>query len=176
MRKYLSYFLIPIAIGIAFVSVFILIFLSQSNDVKFNKVTIPNKFSISIPEYLLKTDSIDSSALLQYKNEKEQMFLLVYEKLDSANTSLESIFKKKSDDFIAKIEHGNLENYYPQKINGIDGFIGNIQGSVNETGVYYRIVVMKAGNSFFEIILGISENMKSSYDEDINQIIQSLSH
>ena len=169
MRKYLPYFLI-----FAFVSVFILIFLSQSNTVKFNTVTVLNKFSISIPEYLSKTDSIDSSALLQYKNEKEQMFMLIYEKNDSENVSLDSCFRKFSNNFIEKMEHGNLVNYYPEKINNTDAVIGNIRGRINETGVYYRVAVIRAGNSFYTIIIGLSENMKSQYDEDIDKIIRGL--
>ena len=138
--------------------------------------TCPTGFSISIPEYLSKTDSIDSSALLQYENEKEQMFLLVYEKIDSTNTSPEKFFKTFSDNFTAKIEHGKLINYYPEKINGLDAVIGNIRGSVNETGVYYKIASIKNNKSFYEIIIGISSTMKSSYDEDINQIIYSITH
>ena len=160
------------AIGIVFVSVFMLIFFSQSETIKFNTVTVQKKFSISIPEYLSKTDGIDANALLQYKNEKEQMFLLVYEKADSTNSSLEGFFKKNSNTFIAGIKHGNLIEYYPEKINGMDALIGNVRGNVNETGVYYRIAALKAGNSFYKIIIGISENMKSTYEEDMGKIIR----
>ena len=169
MRKYLPYFLI-----FAFVSVLILIFLSQSNTVKFNTVTVPNKFSISIPEYLSKTDSIDSSALLQYKNEKKKMFMLMYEKNDSENVSLDSCFRKFSNNFIAKMDHGILVNYYPEKINNTDAVIGDIRGSVNETEVCYRIALFKTKGVLYKIIIGISSTMKSSYDEDINQVIQSI--
>ena len=100
------------------------------------------------------------------------MFLLVYKKTDSANTSLESFFKKHLNDFASKLEHGNLINFYLEKINGEDALIGNIRGSVGETGVYYRIAAIKANNSFYKIIIGVSENMKSSYDEDMDKIIR----
>ena len=72
------------------------------------------------------------------------------------------------------MEHGNLVNYYPEKINNTDAVIGNIRGRINETGVYYRVAVIRAGNSFYTIIIGLSENMKSQYDEDIDKIIRGL--
>ena len=169
MRKYLPYFLLFV-----FVSVFILIFFFQSEPVKFNEVTVPDKFSISIPDYLSKTASIDSSALIQYKNEKEQLFLLVYEISDTSNTSLQDFFKKISDDFISKLENGSLLKYYPEKINGLDALIGNIRGSVNETEVCYKIAAINSGKVFYEIIIGISSTMKSSYDEDMDKIIRGL--
>ena len=169
MRKYLPYFLLFV-----FVSVFILIFFFQSEPVKFNNVTVQDKFRISIPEYLSKTASIDSSALIQYKNEKEQLFLLVYEISDTSTESLQDFFKKISDDFISKLENGSLLKYYPERINALDALVGNVRGRVNETGVYYRIAVIKSGSSFYKIIFGVSENMKSFYDEDIETILQSF--
>ena len=97
------------------------------------------------------------------------MFLLVYEKNDSINTPLETLFKKFSDNFAARIEHGNLIEYYPEKISGLDAVVGNIRGSVGETGVYYRIAAIKANNSFYKIIIGVSENRKSSYEEGMDK-------
>ena len=92
---------------------FLLFFFFHSEPVKFNAVTFEDKFSILIPEYLSKTDSIDASALLQYKNEKEQMFVLVYEITDTANVSLKYFFKKVSDNFISRIGQAALVKYYP---------------------------------------------------------------
>jgi hypothetical protein len=132
---------------------------------------IAGKFTLSIPEYLSKTDGIDPAALLQYKNEKEQLFLLVYEKKDSLNLGLASVFKIFSDDFIARMEHGNLVKYYPMQITSHRALIGNIRGTVHETEVYYKIAVIPSGNSFYEILIGITENRKSSYEEDLDKII-----
>ncbi|MBI3501498.1 MAG: hypothetical protein HY063_06870 [Bacteroidetes bacterium] len=165
MKKYFPYFLIFI-----FISVLLLVFFSQSEPQKFTTTIVPDKFSISIPDYLSKTDNIDSSALLQYKNEKEQLFLLVYEKHDSS--SLENFFKKFSEGFASKLEHGVLINYYPEKINGADALLGNIRGSVGETGVFYKVAAIRAKNSFYKIIIGVSENMKSTYEEDMDEIIR----
>lgn len=148
----------------------VFIFTSDSKEVQLSTINVEGKFSISIPEYLTKTDSIDSSALLQYQNDKKQLFLLVYEISDTS--ALKDFFKKTSDDFISKLEHGTLMKYYPEKVNGADAMIGTIRGSVNETGVYYKIAVIQSGNSFYKIITGISENRKSDYDEDMDKIIR----
>jgi len=133
------------------------------------------KFSISIPTYLSKTDSIDPSALLQYKNRKEQLFLLVYEKSDTLHLPIEALFKSFSDDFISRIGRANLIKYYPEKINSHHAVIGNIRGTVNETEVYYRIAVIKVNDTTcFEIIVGTTENNIGQYDEDIGKILNEI--
>lgn len=167
MKKFIFIFC-----ALIFVSLIAFIFIFNSEPVKFNSVTVEDKFSISIPEYLSKTDSIDASALLQYKNEKEQMFVLVYEITDTANLSLKDFFKKISDDFISRIGQATLVKYYPGQINNRNAFIGNIRGKVNETNAYYRMAVIESDKSFFEIIIGTNDNNKSQYDEDMNKIIR----
>ena len=169
MRKFLLYFFTLILDSLLSFIVFF-----RPEPVKFNTVTVEGKFSISVPSYLSKTDSIDASALLQYKNEQKQIFVLVYEEADTMNQSLETFFKKFADDFISRIGRGNLIKYYPEQINSHNVFIGNIRGSVNQTGVYYRIAIIEAGNVFYELILGVSDNSLSSFDTDINGIINSF--
>lgn len=168
MKKFPLYFLLLLLL-----SAFAFVFFFHSEPVKFNTVTVAGKFSIPVPEYLSQTDSIDPTALLQYKNEKEQLFLLVNEKQDTAKQPLETIFRKFSDDFISKMGNGNLVRYFPLKINNRDAFIGNIRGSVNETGVYYRMAVVKSTDiTCFEILIGTTDNDKSRYDEDMDKIIR----
>ncbi len=167
MRKIFPYFLIFV-----FVSVLLLVLFSKSELQKFSSVTVPGKISICVPDYLSKTDSIDSSALLQFKNEREQLFLLVYEKSDSV--SLEILFKKFSENFMSKLHNGTLLNYYPEKINGADALVGNIRGSVGETGVFYKVAVIEFENSFYKILFGVSENKRLDYEEDMEQSIKSI--
>ena len=167
MKKFpLYFFLLLFLSAIAFFLIF------HFESTKFHTVTVGGKFSISIPEYLSKTDSIDSSALLQCKNEKEQIFVLIYEETDTTYQSLDNSFRKFSDDFIAKMEHGNLVRYFPIKINNHDAFIGNIRGNARETNVYYRIAEIKVSDKIYKIIIGTTENNKSRYDEDMDKIIR----
>ena len=144
--------------------------LYKQEPVKFTRVE-QGKFSISVPEYLTPTDSIDPAALLQYQNEKEQMFLLVYEKADTVEHSFEDFFKKFANDLIARVGDATLLKYYPKKINGCNAIIGNIRGKVNGTGVYYRVALVEARNAFYEIIVGIADDNRSNFEEDINSVI-----
>lgn len=137
-------------------------------------MTVAGKLSISVPEYLFKTDSIDPTAILQYKNEKEQLVLLIYEKTDTMNPSIENEFKKFSNEFISRISYANLIKYYPREINSHHAMIGNIRGTVNETGVYYRIAVIKADSTYYEVITGVSENHFSDFNDDIDTILSSI--
>ena len=117
---------------------------------------------------------MDASALLQYKNEKAQLFVLVYEEKDTSHTPIEALFKKFSEEFILKIEHGNVVKYYLTKIDSQNAVVGNIRGSVNETAVYYRVAFIQSNSGYYKIIIGVESDMQSSYDEDMDAIIRSF--
>lgn len=160
--------------GLIILSIISFFFLSRSESVKFNETDLHGKISISVPEYLFKTDSIDASALLQFKNEKKRIFLVIYEEQDTLSLSLQDFFKKCSDTYISHIDKGVLIKYFPEKINGYDTFIGNIKGESNGSKVYYRIAVVKSSTSFYKIVVGSSEKNRNLYDEDMYTIIRSF--
>ena len=170
MRKFLLYFSLLILVSLISFILFV-----NPQPIRFESVKISGAASISIPEYLSKTDSIDPAAALQYKNEKEQLFLLIYEKKDTINLQPEVLFKKFSDDLIARIGHCNLVKYFPKQIGSHQAVIGNIRGIVNETGVYYRIAVISSESAYYEVLFGVSENRFGTYDEDMNRILDSFS-
>ena len=169
MNKYIPYFFL-----LFFISLLSFILFFSSDSVKFHTVTVADKICISIPEYLAQTNSIDPAAILQYKNEKEQLVLLIYEKTDTLNSSTEILFKKFSTEFMLRIGYANLVKYYPKEINSHHAVVGNIRGKVNETGVYYRIAVIEAGNTYYEVIAGVSENHFVDFNDDIDTILSSI--
>ena len=169
MKKIILFFSLLI-----FISLVVIILFVHTDPVKFNTITLEEKFSISIPEYLFRTDSIDRNALIQYKNEKKQLFLLAYEKKDTLRSSLEVLFKNASDDLISKIGNAQLIKYYPKKINLHKAVIGNIRGAVNETGVYYRIAIIADSSRYYEIIAGTTENNLSNFSQDIDSMLDSF--
>ena len=148
------------------------IFFIRPKPIKFATAMLEGKFSISIPEYLIKKDSICNDAVLQYDNEQENIFLAVYEHHDSA--SIQDIFKRSAGGYVSTIEHGTLQKYYPEKINGHDAFIGNIRGSVKETKVYYRMAVIQCAHGALEIVIGTGNDNESRFTEDMDTIIHSI--
>jgi hypothetical protein len=88
--------------------------------------------------------------------------------------SPQTLFEKLSADFISRTGEARLIKYYPQLIHLHQAMVGNIRGSVKETGVYYRIAVIEAGSSYYEIIVAVADNHLNGFDEDIDQIIDSF--
>ena len=103
------------------------------------------------------------------------MFLLLYEQKDSSNTPVDTLFLNFSNALSSRLQDGGLLKYYSEKIKGCEALAGNITGIAGETKVYYRAAVIKNGTCFYKIILGISDDYRSDYDEDMNQIIRSFS-
>jgi len=159
---------------LSIISIISFLFFINSEPVKFETASVAGKFSISVPEHLIRTDSIDPNALIQYQNVGDHLVLLVYEKKDSVKNVLEASFKNLTNELIAKIERGTLLKYFPKKINSRNAIVGNIRGNVNGTTVYYRIAVIEGAGSFYQIIVGVLEDNRSSFDEDINSIIDSF--
>lgn len=160
-----------IVILLLLVSALSLIAFFRSEPVQFNKVTYKKEFSIPIPDYLTHSNNLDSSAIIQYHSLEKNIFVLVYQHPITADT-LNSYFKQLTSKLTAAIDRGTLLKYYPEKINGNQALIGNIRGSVNETIIYYRIALIQTESSFYEIIWGIDENIRSSYDDDMNKTIR----
>lgn len=169
MRKVFPYFLILLLVS---VSVFLIVF--RSEPVKFNEVIIPGKFSISIPDFLVKALPGDSSLVAHYENEKKQVFLLIYQEPDTSHRSLQIIFTNFSNNFISRVEQGHLLKYYPEKINGCNAFIGNIRGKINGNGVYYRIAAIKSNNNYYEFIFGVLDDDQLLYEDDMAASIRSF--
>jgi hypothetical protein len=166
LRKYLLYFFLFI---LASLVSFILLF--SPSHFEFNTVVVPGKFSITVPEYLFRSQGIDSQAVLQYKNEKENILLLVYEKMGAPNQELTTFFKNTASGLVEKTDHGSLMKYYPDKIDSHYAMVGHIRGRVHETDVFYKIAIIRSGKFFYEILIGTTGNTKSIYAEDMEKII-----
>ena len=169
MRKFLPYLLILLLLsGTAFFIIF------RPEPTVFNTVSVSGKLRLSVPSYLTKTDSIDAEAILQYENNKEQVYLVVYEQSDTSHRSMQECFEKFSNALADKLEHGALLNYVPEKINGCDAFTGNIRGSAKETSLYYRVMMIGSAEKYYEVIFCVGDNNQSSYREDIDTLIHSV--
>jgi len=171
-KKHLFFlFLIPL--------IFLIVFLVLKNpeEQKFFPVNVNGRFSISLPDFLHPAAGIDSSAALQYENEKENIFVLVYEITPDSSAkqiSTQAYFKSLADEFASRLERGKLVKFYPQKIGGRNGFVGNILGTVDGTQLYYRIALVKNADEFYEVIIGTTRSRKSEHNENINQMINSI--
>lgn len=141
---------------------------------KFKNYEIKGNVGISVPEYLYETNDIDTAALLQFKNEKKQVFLLVYEINHSAQIDVKEKFHQEVNNLVNKMDKGNLLNFYPANINGIHALIGTIRGSTRETKVSYNLILFNKNSVWYKIIAGTTESNKNNLKEDIDKIIKSI--
>ncbi len=144
----------------------------RSEPTVFKETAVEGKFSIPIPEYLSKTDSINPSALLQYQNAQEQVFLMVFAGIDTLHQPMKEGFKRFAGEFVSRMEKGNMLNYHPEKINGCEAILGDIRGRINETEVYYLLAMIRSGKYRYRIITGVSAQQKSKYKEDLLEMIR----
>lgn len=155
------------------VSIASFLLLLNTGKTRFNTIT-SGPICIAVPEYLTPSAGIDTTALLQLENIKEQFVLLVWKRNDTVPKTPETAFRERSEQILAKTENGILIKYYPTTINGRQAWVGNIRGTVNKTRVYYRLAEIGSAGSAYEIILGVSDRNQSRYEKDMNTILQSF--
>jgi hypothetical protein len=131
-----------------------------------------DKVTLSVPAYLHETNDIDPAAVIQLKNEEKQLFVLVHEVNDTL--TLKKSFEYYSSTLIARLMNGVLFNYYPQKINGKEAIIGDIQGRVNETNVSYKLILLESPHARYRIIIGVTDSKKENLLEDIDNLTQNI--
>jgi len=152
----------------------------SSSSTKFNEATAAGICSIKIPEYMSVAKDLNESAVLQYSNPKEEMYLIVIAdskdemKAANVNYTLQSYF-----DFAAKNLEGSVTNYKltapkSKKIHGNDALIGEINGNFNQYEVMYKLGTIESSKRFYQILTWTMGENRTKYGNDMNIMIESL--
>lgn len=151
-----------------------------SSSTKFNEAIAAGICSIKVPEYMTVAKDLNASAVLQYSNPKEEMYLIVIadskDEMKAANVTytLQSYF-----DFAAKNIEGSVTNYKltspkSKKIHGNDALVGEINGNFNQYEVMYKIGTIETSKHFFQILTWTMGENRTKYGDDMTIMIESL--
>ena len=159
----------------------------QSGDTE-KLVTIENKYSISIPSFLITTNALNEEASLQYLNARKEFYVIV---LDEPKSEM---YKALVDNDLTDTYSNDLEGYsdlildnYEQSIsishmsNIVDTFINNmparlltINGQVEGVDIFYSLAFIQGKERYYQIMVWTSSSKESEYKDKMNKILYSF--
>ncbi len=161
--------------------VVILTFTSCKKQTTFNEVTVNDKYTILIPDYVKPSAGMHQQASLQYQNQEKEFYVLVIDESQSdmkaydLNYDIETYFQNiVSLPFKENIKNGVVSTPQKREINGANALVAEITGSVNNTDVFYKMAVIESPNKFYQVLTWTRADQKKEYEEDMLKIIESL--
>ncbi|MFC6097154.1 hypothetical protein ACFPVY_10915 [Flavobacterium qiangtangense] len=156
---------------------------SESKEVE--TVTIKNKFTIELPDYLSEARDLHQDASLQYQNALREFYVVVIDEpkqefFDIASTTSDfpadfngyhDILKGGLEDEIAKVDITPTKDL---QINGLKAKTFSLTGDIEGTPVYYEVAYLEGKERFYQIVTWTLETSKDKYKDPMQKIINSF--
>lgn len=158
----------------------------NSNE-KFEKKTVENKYSLSVPESLGATTELNDEASLQLQNQFDEFYVIVIDELKT--------------DFVDAIENNllnttpDLDGYYnatlnnfkksglkdfkfydvkKKKINSSSAIVFSVSGISDGFNVFYRFAIVQGKERYYQIMSWTEASKEKKYNERMNRILDSF--
>ena len=149
--------------------------LSSCEKVKWATVTVNDKYSMQLPNYL-ESGTFYKEASLQYKNEEREVYLVVLDESKSAfkeyglDYDLSTYFK------VAASKFDSTGKISPDKIViGPDSArSAEFKGNISDHDVYYKMVTIESKGNFYKMLVWMLMRDKERYAADVDKIIGSF--
>ncbi|MFY8010322.1 MAG: hypothetical protein ACOVNW_11500 [Flavobacterium sp.] len=159
-----------------------------SCDVKeeFKTITIPNKYSLDIPDSFEKVDNLNDDASLQYQNAFKEFYVIVMdepkETFDTAvitndvdmTPDLEGYFKAIQFNLKNAVKNIKIFDQKNTEINGRAAKIFSVTGNVEGYAIFYRCAIIQGKKHYYQIMLWTEQKKGESYVQTMNQSINSF--
>jgi len=156
---------------------------SESKEVE--TITIKNKFTVQLPEYLSETQDLHQGASLQYQNALKEFYVVIIDEpkqeyFDIAATTTDfsadfdgyhDILKTGLEGDIAEIKITPTKDL---QINGLKAKTFSLTGDIEGIPVYYEVAYLDGKERFYQIVTWTLETSKDKYKEPMQKIINSF--
>ena len=163
-------------------------------DNEFQEIKIGNEYSLKVPAYMKKTDSLqtDKAVTLQYQNNEKRAYVVVLgeNKGDSAEVikAMKDYNEKLSivqnyRDFRIKFTKDVIKvtKEYPAKslkINGLDAEIVHIDGVIDHQGkegpIAYSMAFIEGKNKMYSVMAWTSLQQRAHFEDTFQKILTSF--
>lgn len=183
--------------------IFFVFISSCESDGKTQTIEVDNEYTINLPNFLSKTDTISEVAILQYQNTKKKIYTLIiadtkteFADVIGTNIILDKVYKNDLTDlnnqylinidgysnfildFITKkgISINTISSLEKTTINGLNARIISITGKahIDNTFYYWKFAFIESKDNFYQVITWTLKNQKNKYNQQMDSIIQSF--
>lgn len=159
---------------------------------EFKTITIPNKYSLDIPDSFEKADNLNEEATLQYQNVFKEFYVIVMEEpketFDTAvitndvdmTPDLEGYFKAIQLNLKEGVKNLKIFNQKNTEINGRKAKVFSMTGNVEGYDIFYRYALIQGKKHYYQIMLWTEKKNGESYlatmDQSINSFKELIRH
>ena len=157
-----------------------------SNEPKL--IPINNQYTLTVPSYMSKNESLHDEASLQYANLFKEFYVIVIDEpktefssalidnllTDSYNDDLDGYTKLLLDNFGLSVEDFSASSIDKAIVNSMNARIATIEGSVDGIDVFYTFGAVEGKNKFYQILTWTLADKKDIFKEKMQGIIRSI--
>ena len=161
------------------------IFLScDSKKAKTETVTINNKYSVELPDFLSKGTELHEEASLQYQNLFKEFYVIILDEpkeeiIDAApildiEPTLEgyySYLKSSMEETIEEVKFMDVKN---TKINGLNAKTFSVTGKVDGIDAFYKIAYIEGKDTYYQVLIWSLLKKQEKYTPEMEKIIASF--
>jgi hypothetical protein len=153
----------------------LLVCLSSCSKVKWATVTVNDKYTMQLPDYL-ESGTFYPEASLQYKNEEREFYLVVLDESKSQfkeyglDYDLSTYFKVAAN----KFDSTGKVNPNKIKIGQDSARTAEFKGLIAGNEVYYKMVTVESKGTFYKMLIWMLMRDKDKYAPDVDKILNSF--
>lgn len=148
-------------------------------------ITIKNKYSIELPEFLSKAQDLHNDASLQYQNVFKELYVVVIDEPKQEFAEIASTTEDFSPDlngyhqilkssFEEGVHNIDITPTKDIQINGLKAKTFSLTGELTEIPIYYNVAYIEGKDTFYQIITWTLKSSKQKYQEPMEKIIYSF--
>lgn len=151
-------------------------------------VTWQNRYSLTIPAFLMENRNLNKQASIKYGNGFKELYVITLEDsykefsdaltkndiADDYDVTLDGYFKLITDDLKRRIENFNATKTVDTVINKMPAKIIGISGRVDGLEVYYKYGFFKGKAKYYQVMTWTLATKRNEYDAQMEKIIYSL--
>lgn len=159
---------------------------NHSNE-KFEKKTVENKYSLSVPESLGVTTELNDIASLQLQNQMEDFYVIVIDEpkseflqavenhLINTTPNLDGFYGVITNHFKQVMPQDyKLYDIKKKKINSASSIVFSMSGVVDGNSIFYRYAIIQGRQRYYQVMTWTSGQQEEKYTERMNKIIESF--
>lgn len=157
--------------------------LKDPDEIKYSEKKVGHIFYLSVPDDMLATNQLNTSASAQYFSQAKDMFTIV---IDDSKVNLKMLgfnfanLKEFTDDFLNTFEKpfeikSKSEIKKSYNLGGNNSLVCEIIAKMKDgTEVYYYITVIESRDYYYKVISWTKAKNKNKMKRDFEKIAQSL--
>lgn len=145
---------------------------------EWHQVTVPNKFTVELPDYMQESNKLRADATIQYENRYRNTYLIVIEH-DKTAEELILFDRNCIKPLMTYVDKGLITDSVNTTLNGLPARMNKIMGEMEsgdeKENIYYTHYTVNGKKKFYEICTWTRGPKRlDQYGKDLNRIMNSF--